>query len=56
MKGLSKSGIWKTGPVVRARLSAWNAASISLSQANAPRRKRRVSGAAMTLKSWMNFR
>jgi hypothetical protein len=29
MNSLSKSGIWRTGPVVRARLSAWKASAAS---------------------------
>jgi hypothetical protein len=55
MKSLSKSDICRTGPVVRARLSAWNASSASLSQEKASQRRRRVSGAAIRPKSRMNF-
>lgn len=41
--------------MVRASFSAWNAVVASLSHTNASHRRRRVSGAAMTPKSLMNF-
>jgi hypothetical protein len=56
MNGMSKSGIWRTGPVVRARLRAANAVVASSSQEKASHRRRRVSGAAMRPKSQMYFR
>ena len=55
MNGLSKSGIWRTGPEDKARLSASNAVSAS-NQENASLRKRGVSGAAIVPKSRMNLR